>query len=112
MLAYHRVPQQRRANHAWRRELTEHCQADKGYRRAVRLLCKHDILFWANACLYTFDPRLVTTNPHLPFITWDYQDEMTRTRSNMSGCRTTMWPTFTPAASPIRHLVGVVLAAG
>src|SRR5262245_20078513 len=72
---YRSVPKEPDANRDWRRKLVKACLRDPGRKRAVRDLCKHDILFWVNAFLFTFDPRKIRTNPHLLFLTWPFQDD-------------------------------------
>ena len=84
-LCYHRVPKERAANLKWRRKLAIACGRDFGLQRDIRELCRHDILFWVNAFLFTFDPRLVKANPHLPFVTWDYQDDVILTLKKHLG---------------------------
>lgn len=37
--------------------------------------CKEDILFFFNVFLWTYDPRLDGVKCHLPFITYEFQDE-------------------------------------
>lgn len=39
----------------------------------IRFLAETDVLFYFNTFLWTYDPR--TPEKHLPFITWDFQDE-------------------------------------
>jgi hypothetical protein len=73
---YRTVPKEPTANLRWRLKLLDACHRDRGRQQAVRDLCKRDILFWVNACLFTYDPRRIKTNPHLPFITWPFQDEV------------------------------------
>lgn len=49
--------------------------------KALWHVCKNDILFWLNVFAWIFEPRptkqaaLGVKTPHIPFITWPYQDD-------------------------------------
>lgn len=74
-LAYKYVPKDPRKNILFRRELIHRGFRDAGYARAVREICAQDVLFYINTFGVTYDPRVVTC-PALPFITYDFQDEL------------------------------------
>jgi len=82
---YRTVPKDPQANVEWRQERLAKIGSDRGRRRAIWQLCKHDILFWVNAFCFTYDPRKIATNPHLPFVTWEFQDEALLTLSKHVG---------------------------
>lgn len=67
-------PKERRENVEWRREILSRCAEDLAYRSRVKELFHRDVLFAFNAFFYTYDPRK-RPFPHLPFCTWDYQDD-------------------------------------
>ena len=70
---YHeRVPRERVANLRFRRELLLRCQQSETARRAVRLACSQDILFFINAFCFIFEPR---GSKVFPWSTWEYQDD-------------------------------------
>ena len=50
-------------------------------------MCSRDILFWINAFVWTFDPRLVDggQDPVGPFITYEFQDEILLTMESCLG---------------------------
>ena len=74
-LAYKHVPKDPRKNIIFRRELVNRGFRDAGYAKAVREVCARDVLFYINTFGVTYDPR-VTSCPALPFISYEFQDEL------------------------------------
>lgn len=73
---WHRwVPRALGANLAWRRRVLEQCRVDGTVRRAVRELCRRDLLFFINTFVWQFNPRAKQAGEVGPFITWDFQEE-------------------------------------
>lgn len=70
---YKIVPKTRDENLTFRRSLLDRCERSKRYRDLVIEACHHDILFYCNAFVVTYDPR--TPDKALPFITYPYQDD-------------------------------------
>lgn len=66
------VPEEPYHNLRYREWLLFKAGRDKGLQRALRQLCKEDILFWFRAFAWTFDPRLKEKT--IPFITYPFQD--------------------------------------
>jgi hypothetical protein len=62
-------------NLAFREYLYAKAHSDPGLQRALKDLCKQDILFFFNAFCWTYDPRLKPGKKTVPFITYPYQDE-------------------------------------
>src|SRR5437588_8463048 len=64
-------------NCEFRAELLEACWEDSALARGVKGRCAEDLLWWVNLALWTYDPRKLKAgqNPHIPFITWPFQDE-------------------------------------
>lgn len=56
-----------------RAELLHAAENDPEMQAALREMCRKDRLFWFNLFVWTYDPR--TTDKHLPFITYPFQDE-------------------------------------
>jgi hypothetical protein len=75
---YKDVPKDLAGNKHFREDLLKACRADSLLRAGVRELCSRDLLFWVNTFLWTFDPRKIDggDSPHIPFITWPFQDEV------------------------------------
>lgn len=71
MIAY---PKELRKNLLFRQQLLAKCRDSAPLRKEVLERCAKDGLFWLNVFGYTRDPRIKT--PILPFITYDYQDEL------------------------------------
>src|SRR5882672_2542285 len=67
------VPKDLHDNHRFRKFLVAKASSDKGLQRALKELCKRDILFWFNAFVFTYDPR--KKQKSIPFITYPFQDE-------------------------------------
>lgn len=63
------------------------CVRDVGRQRAVRELCKHDLLFWLNAFGWTFNAKPGRWDEWrvLPFITYPFQDELFRSMEGVLG---------------------------
>jgi hypothetical protein len=73
---FQRVPKERRRNVKFRRWLLLKCRDDLALRQAVWAACRADPLFYVNAFVWTFDPRLDTKT--VPFATFPVQDEAIR----------------------------------
>lgn len=82
-LLYHRVPKNPGLNLAYRRKVIEDADGSPSVQAALRNACKADLLFWVNTFLWTYDPRK-SASPHLPFVTWPFQD---RTLLTLQECR-------------------------
>ncbi len=67
-------PKTRKENLAWRVEILRRAQDDILFQAKMKRLFHEDILFAFNAFYYTYDVRKRPLH-HIPFITWDYQDE-------------------------------------
>lgn len=63
-----------------RAKALERSEKDPGFRSAIYEVCANDILFWINHFCWIYEPRqdqytrLGYKDPHLLFITWEYQD--------------------------------------
>ncbi len=74
-------PKLKDENLFYRASLISDADNDKQLQAAIYEQCKKDILYWINAYCWIYEPRqeqykqLGFDTPHLPFITWDYQDE-------------------------------------
>jgi len=75
------VPKDLERNLAYRRHLA---RCPREWRRSWKLIAGYRsadaYLWWLNAVAWTFDPRKIKTgeSPHLPFITWEFQDNAAR----------------------------------
>jgi hypothetical protein len=67
-------PKERAENLAWRIKILRKCEEDLEYRAKIIRLFHEDIIFAFNAFYYTYDVRKKPFH-HIPFMTWDYQDE-------------------------------------
>ena len=78
MLSYLDVPKEPLANQRFRLSLLRKCVQDPLVAAGVKELCRRDILFWINCFCWTYDPRKIQDgqSPHIPWITWPYQDEV------------------------------------
>ena len=74
-LLYKHVPKEPRKNLLFRREIGMRGFKDAGFAKAIHEMCAEDILFYINVFGVTYDPRM-TGNKALPFITYEFQDEM------------------------------------
>lgn len=87
------VPKTLAANLEYRVKLRTAAQKDAGLRRAVKLACAHDILYFFNAWCFLHETRVrfdANGNklPHkIPFITRPHQDEYFRTIEKNLGIR-------------------------
>ena len=50
------------------------CREDVDAQASFIAMCAKDVLFYINAFCWTYDPRR-EDHPHVPFVTWDFQDE-------------------------------------
>lgn len=67
------IPKEHIPNLEFRDQLLEECRCNPKLCRALWEYCAKNILFWINAFLFTYDPRL--PEKIIPFVTYDYQDE-------------------------------------
>ncbi len=74
MELYKRVPKDLHENLLFREWVYYRAARDEGLQRALREMCRADILFWVNAFCWTYDPRL-KNDKAIPFITYPFQDE-------------------------------------
>lgn len=78
---YGLVPKDLKTNLRFREELLRACHrtsaGHESMRETLRQMSKEDPLFYLNVFGWTYDPRSVGRGktPHLPFLTYDYQDE-------------------------------------
>ncbi len=70
-------PKTPRENKIFRFEIIEKAEKDLGFRKAILERCEFDPLFFFNVFLWTYDPRKENEGQtgHLPFSTYEYQDE-------------------------------------
>jgi len=71
---YDLVPKDFDANLKFRREIISQGCSDKKAAEELWIMCSRDPLFYCNAFVWTYDPRIKPI-PAIPFITYDYQDE-------------------------------------
>lgn len=79
------VPKYEQENIEWRRNLLRNAEQDTYLQNDLIAASKESLLFWLNAFAWTYhqfdvDPftghRIEAPNPHVPFITWEIQDEL------------------------------------
>ena len=68
-------PKSHKDNLIYRRELLLRAKDDAVYREKVRALAYKDPLFWFNTFAWTLDVRK-KPNHHIPFCTYEFQDEI------------------------------------
>jgi hypothetical protein len=68
-------PKDTRANLHLRQELLSRASRDQQLRRELWIRCSRDILFYANAMCWTYNPKSYPDSPIRPFILWPYQEE-------------------------------------
>lgn len=71
---YHLVPKDLDENLEYRRALNKWANASLMNKRVLWMMCARDPLFWMNTYTWTFNPKLPV--PCVPFITWDFQDDL------------------------------------
>ena len=80
-----KVPKALQENIEWRATLLKKAQNDIILQRDLLAACKSSLLFWVNTFVWTFhqfdeDPltgqRFESKHPHMPFITWEIQDQL------------------------------------
>ena len=74
MSIYSQVPKDLEENLEFRKKLIESASGNKDISSDLWSACSRDFLFYVNAFCWTYDPR--KKNGTVPFITWDYQDEV------------------------------------
>ena len=89
---YPSVPKHHESNLAYRLTLIEWVtkapsdEAKAERIKTIKTACRRDPLWWCNCFLWTYDPLRFPSEPHRPFITFDYQDELILTFWNeMNG---------------------------
>jgi hypothetical protein len=70
---WRKIPKDYVENLLFRKWLYKRVRKDQRMQRALRDYCRKDILFWVNAFVFTFDPRLA--EKRIPMITYPYQDK-------------------------------------
>jgi len=82
------VPKFEDENRAWRQELLLQAEHDTILQADLLAACAESLLYWVNAFVWTYhqfdvDPltgkRIESLSPHVPFITWEIQDELFNT---------------------------------
>ena len=63
-----------KGNLAFRLKVLEECIESEEARQDYYDMCARDPLFYVNVFVFTYDPRLLPDIPHIPFITYDFQD--------------------------------------
>lgn len=77
---YKHVPKDFRKNLEYRVAIGRRAEKDAGFRRALMVLSKNDVLWWLNAMGWVYEPRTRYSTQgkrlpkFLPFITWQHQD--------------------------------------
>lgn len=78
------VPRERQANLKYRLELRNRCRTDAKLRSAVTKACKEDFVYFLNAFVWLYEPRIrldASGNKlprEIPFITWSHQEPIAR----------------------------------
>ena len=79
------VPKHQEENIAWRARILLDAEDDPDYQADLMALCKQSFLLWINLFVWTFHQfdeegetgrRIISEFQHMPFITWDIQDEL------------------------------------
>lgn len=78
------VPKIQQENVEWRGNLLQRAEKDIVLQNDLLAASKESLLFWVNAFAWTFHQfdvneegkRIESINPHVPFITWEIQDEL------------------------------------
>ena len=79
------VPKFEDENRQWKEELLLQAEQDTILQADLLAACTESLLYWVNAFVWTYhqfdvDPitgkRVESTSPHVPFITWDIQDDL------------------------------------
>jgi hypothetical protein len=79
------IPKREQENIEWRRNLLQRAEKDIILQNDLRAASKESLLFWVNAFTWTYhqfdvDPftgkRVDAVNTHVPFVTWEIQDEL------------------------------------
>ncbi len=75
---YDSVPKGLVENLKFRRDVVRECVKDRALAEEIWIVSRREPLFWVNTFAWTFDPRAVDEgrDPVIPFITWDFQDEV------------------------------------
>lgn len=75
------VRDQQRIHDEWsqtRLQVITQFETDIAYRACVLVLCKEDPIYFFQHFLWTYDPRLLEGRQVVPFIPYDYQEELIR----------------------------------
>jgi hypothetical protein len=70
------VPKGLEENLQFRREVLSAGTDSEQAARELEIACIRDILFYVNTFVWTYDPRRPRGQRVVPFITWDYQDDV------------------------------------
>ena len=97
-------PKDLEENKKYRLQILAEADKNVNLQRLLTQKCKKDILYFFNMFLYTYKPKPVWNeemidNPHVPFITWDFQDMYIRSilddiknwRDNITEKTREMW---------------------
>lgn len=71
---YEEVPKGFEANLAYRADIIRDCHSSVKSRASFIDRCSRDMLFWANTCLFVYNPRKRKGRRKVPLITWPFQD--------------------------------------
>ena len=79
------VPKFQLENIEWRQNILHRAQDDLYLQNDLLSACKESLLFWVNGFMWSYHQfdvnpktgeRIEATNPHVPFIPWEIQDEL------------------------------------
>lgn len=79
------VPKSEQENVIWRQKLLQNAENDLYLQNDLMSASKESLLFWINAFTWTYHQfdvdtktgkRIEASNPHVPFLTWEIQDEL------------------------------------
>ena len=78
-----KVPKRYEENLRWREQLLLKAEKDEGFQKELVTACALSKLFWINSMVWTYRQwdvderghRVEAKNTHMPFITWDIQDD-------------------------------------
>lgn len=68
-----RVPREVSQNIRYRRAILKAAAEDDEVKNDLFFRCKHDVLYFFNAFMFTYDPRVVSC-PSVPFVTYPFQE--------------------------------------
>lgn len=82
---YSGVPKRTGDNLRYRGVLRDRAKRSTKFQRELVEACRRDLLFWVNAFVWTYDPRITKTSKIVPFITYPFQDEALRKMQGALG---------------------------